>query len=141
VLWPSNTSNNGLPAAAHFKGCLTSHPLNNLLSTHSDSILCARDFPFHPFIVHALASNIMYGGMSCPVALTQAIIRKGDLIVNVRMECLNEQTDRVHYQAKRCDDKKEKLLNSLSYITYTMWMILVRHWPPKVITKRGQKKV
>jgi len=62
---------------------------------------------------------------------------KGDLIANVRMECLNEQTMTEYFTMLKDVMTIEKLLNSLSQIcNVDETGMPMDHRPPKVITSK-----
>jgi len=69
-------------------------------------------------------------------------LRKGDATANVRMDCLSKETMLQYFEMLRDVLTEHNLLNSPAqiYNVYEMGMPL-DHRPPRVLTKRGQKKV
>lgn len=72
----------------------------------------------------------------------QLSLRKGDQIANVRMDCLNREVMNNYFALLKKIFTENDLLNSPDCIyEVDETGMPVDHRPPKVITKRGQKKV
>lgn len=69
-------------------------------------------------------------------------LRKGDPIANIRMECMNEETMTDYFEKLKYVLQKNELMNSPSQIyNVDETGMPLDHRPPKIVTKRGQKKV
>jgi len=69
-------------------------------------------------------------------------LRKGDPIANVQMDCLNAETMADYFEMLKAVMIKRNFLNNPSQIyRVDETRMPSDHQPPKVIGKRGQKKV
>jgi len=69
-------------------------------------------------------------------------LRKGDPIANVQMDCLNAETMTEYFEMLKAVMIKHNFLNNPSQIyNVDKTGMPLDHRPPKVIAKRGQKKV
>jgi len=67
---------------------------------------------------------------------------KGDPIANIRMDCLTKETMTNYFDLLKFVLEKHKLMDSPSQIyNVDKTGMPLDHRPPKVVTKRGQKKV
>ena len=68
--------------------------------------------------------------------------RRGDATANVRMDCLNKETIPQYFELLKDIFSEHKLLNSPAQIYNVDEMGMpLNHRAPRVVTKRGQKKV
>ncbi|XP_065895961.1 uncharacterized protein [Dysidea avara] len=69
-------------------------------------------------------------------------LHKGDPIANIRMDCMNEETMTDYFDKLKYVLQKNKLMDSPSQIyNVDETRMPLDHRPPKIVTKRGQKKV
>ena len=72
----------------------------------------------------------------------QLSLRKGDQIANVRMDCLNREVMNSYFELLKKTLSENNLLDSPDHIyNVDETGMPLDHRPPKVVTKRGQKKV
>ena len=69
-------------------------------------------------------------------------LRKGDPIANIKINCMNEETMTDYFDKLKYVLQKNKLMDSPSQIyNVDETGMPLDHRPPKIVTKRGQKKV
>ena len=69
-------------------------------------------------------------------------LRKGDATVNVRMDCLNSETMKAYFNLLNDVLDKNELMDSPAQIyNVDETGMPLDHRPPKIITKKGQKKI
>ena len=88
---------------------------------------------------HELSDGWYYRFMSRQEHLS---LRKGDQIANVRMDCLNREVMNSYFELLKKTLSENNLLDSPDRIyNVDETGMPLDHRPPKVVTKRGQKKV